>query len=548
MKNQRLSFLFLILSNSVFAQHSFTKLWDYRYGGSKSDNVHGLLRASDGGFLVGGASASCNDGDVTENNHDPSCTYADFWVVKVDTSGMKQWDRRFGGDNNEYSRSIIKTRDDGYLLAGYTDSDMSGDMSEFSNGGFDYWIIKIDSTGNKMWDKRLGGNSSDCLSQVIQTSDGGFLLAGDSYSDSSGDRSQSSRGREDYWIVKTDSIGNKVWDKRFGCNGSDILTSVCQAPDGGYMLLGTGNQGTCQDKPSPGWGASDFWVIRTDSLGNMLWEKSYGGTMDENANVLIKTHDNGFILGGISRSGIGGVKTSAYKGLGDWWVVKIDSVGNVVWDKDFGGLRTETVISSIYETGDNGLIISGSSRSDSCTDKSENNLGDTQSWIIKTDANGNKLWDKTLFTYGGFSWTPGCFTLPVENDGYVSVSSENGGIGGYKTQPNWDGIDSTFDYWIIKMHDNDPINSIKDNHEISPIVISPQPAIDQIELTIYSKIKDNSTIRIYNLLGELQYQTFTKSETVPYKLQIDIKEFLPGLYILVFETPTGFYNSRFIKL
>ncbi|MDQ3292520.1 MAG: zinc-dependent metalloprotease, partial [Bacteroidota bacterium] len=187
------------------------------------------------------------------------------------------WDGAFGGSEAESFSEVIKTADGGYLVAGYSASGESGNKSQASRGGNDYWVVKTDANGKKVWDQRYGGTGHDYLNRVIQTHDGGFLLAGSSLSGIGGDKSQSSRGDRDYWIVKISSTGAKQWDKRFGGSGYDELRKVTQLSSGEYMLAGTSDSPAGGDKSQGSQGSRDYWLIKLNSSGNKLWDKRYGG-------------------------------------------------------------------------------------------------------------------------------------------------------------------------------------------------------------------------------------------------------------------------------
>jgi hypothetical protein len=166
---------------------------------------------------------------------------------------VKQWDYRFGGTNDENLYYFQQTNDGGYILGGASNSDSSGDRTQQSRGNFDYWIVKTDSIGNKQWDKRFGGADVDYLFCIQESYDGGYVLGGSTYSYLSGDISQAAHGLADYWIVKIDSVGNKLWDKRFGGTKDDWLYSLKQTTDGGYILGGQTNSGISGDVSQPNW-------------------------------------------------------------------------------------------------------------------------------------------------------------------------------------------------------------------------------------------------------------------------------------------------------
>jgi len=208
--------------------------WDKRFGGSGYDKIDSVVATSDGGYLLAGRSISDPDGDKSEGTRGGY----DYWAVKINAFGAKLWDKRFGGSGIDYCQSVIETSDGGYLLAGYSSSPADGDKSEASRGSSDYWAVKINASGTKLWDKRFGGSGTDECYAVVATSDGGYLLAGLSQSGADGDKSEASRGSGDYWVVKINGSGTKIWDKRFGGSGYDELVNVITTPDGGYLLAG----------------------------------------------------------------------------------------------------------------------------------------------------------------------------------------------------------------------------------------------------------------------------------------------------------------------
>jgi hypothetical protein len=178
------------------------------------------------------------------------------------------WDKTFGGTGSDYAHSVVSTSDGGYLLVGYSQSGAGGDKSQNSQGSYDYWAVKIDANGNKVWDKTFGGNGGDEAQSVVTTSDGGYLLVGYSASGAGGDKSQNSQGYTDYWAVKIDGNGNKVWDKTFGGTSHDYAQSVVSTSDGGYLLVGDSGSGAGGDKTQGNQGSDDYWAVKIDANGN----------------------------------------------------------------------------------------------------------------------------------------------------------------------------------------------------------------------------------------------------------------------------------------
>jgi len=442
-KSYYLFFLFCFCCLFCFSQNPLVKKWDKRFGGTNEEELYYFQQTKDGGYILGGSSQSGISGDKTQAN----IGNWDYWIVKIDSLGAKQWDKNFGGTDNDQLYSLEQTSDGGYILGGASSSGVGGDKTQAVWGGMDYWIVKTDSLGNKQWDKDFGGTDYDYLFFLKQTIDGGYILGGWSYSGIGGNKTQGCWGGSDYWIIKIDSLGNKQWDKDFGGANNDVLNSLRQTSDGGYILGGYSYSGMTGDKTQANQGSDDYWIIKTDSLGNKLWDKDFGGTDYDELYSLQQTTDGGYILAGTSNSGLNGDKTQAQWGFGDYWIIKIDSLGIKQWDKDFGGTSWEDEFGNIFQTMDKGYLVVGTSYSFPSGDKTENNLGIEQTWIVKTDSLGNKQWDKTLFTTGHDEIG---FGLQAADGCYVFANYDDGSVGGYRTQSS----QGSYDYWIIKFCDS----------------------------------------------------------------------------------------------
>lgn len=449
-------FFFFIAST---AQSPQFKQWDKRFGGYGAESITSLQQTTDGGYILGGWSNSDSSGDKSQNHWSAGITVSsDYWVIKINSLGIKQWDKRFGGTGEDELYALQQTSDGGYILGGYSSSGISGDKTQTCWDGVingrDYWIVKIDSVGNKQWDKRYGGIAVDELYALKQTTDGGYILGGYSWSDSTGDKTERTRGNHDYWIVKIDTVGNKQWDKRFGGNASDDLYALQQTKDGGYILGGISFSDSTGDKTQRKWGGNDYWIVKTDSFGVKQWDKRYGGLSDDLLYSIALTSDGGYILGGLSGSDSSGDKTQPSWGSEDFWLVKIDSIGTKQWDKRFGGTspQGQDEFGNVSQTADGGYLLAGTSFSDSSGDKSENNpvLGPEQTWIVKTDSLGHKQWDKTIFNMDpALISNESGYAIQTKEGCYVIANSTSAGIGGYKTQLKW----GSSDYWILKFCD-----------------------------------------------------------------------------------------------
>ncbi|CAN5537597.1 hypothetical protein BH11BAC2_BH11BAC2_03050 [soil metagenome] len=446
-------FIFIYLSATIISYAQVPSIiWDKNYGGSEYEEFDQIKQTSDGGYISGGWSYSPISGEKSQANWDISNNSPDYWIVKSDAAGIKQWDKRFGGTSIENGGYIIQTSDGGYLLGGTSASGINGDKSQASKGAFDYWIVKLDALGNIQWEKTFGGTSNDFLFSIIQTSDGGYLLGGYSTSGIGADRSENSRGKDDYWILKTDPNGIKMWDKRFGGSLEDWAYSVIQTSDGGYLIGGISVSGAGGDKTQANRGSSftsDIWIVKTDALGNKLWDKRFGTVDDEWCNVVLQTSDGGYVLGGYSSGGNNGDRTVNSRGTWDYWIVKVDASGNKLWDKRYGG-SNDDFLYSMQITTDGGFIMGGFSRSGLNGDKSQVSRGADDYWIIKTDPIGTIEWDKTM----GGTEPDLLFSISQTIDGgYICGGHSSSPISGEKTQA----LVGVNDYWIVKLSPITPL-------------------------------------------------------------------------------------------
>ena len=383
MKKLLFFLLHIIFTHSIYSQHAVVKSWDARFGGTTGDYLYGIGQTSNGGFILGGYTLS----GISGNKSQALIGGEDYWIVKVDANGNKLWDKDYGGPGDNSFTSLCMTTDGGCLLGGILYGAAGDDVSEPSRGGLDYWVIKLDSLGNKQWDARFGGDQDDDLYCVTQTRDGGYILGGRSNSGISGDKTQDNRdpglGTGDYWVVKIDSAGHKQWDKRFGTVWDEGCVNILQTTDGGYLIGGSTLGDTTGDKTQLNYGqfALNYWMVKTDSLGNKQWDRVYGGVQGEKFGNSLNTADGNYLLGGTSYDSISGNKTTPYAG---YWIVKIDTAGNKLEDWSYGsGANSGQTFSCMSNTPAGSYLLTGTSGSVSGGDKTENNLGQSKHGQLK---------------------------------------------------------------------------------------------------------------------------------------------------------------------
>jgi hypothetical protein len=367
----------------IFIQISHTNSqsieWQNSYGGSGSDAGSSIINTSDGGLIIIGLTWT-NDSILNNNG------LSDFILTKLDSLGNLEWSKCYGGSNKDNGIAINKSNDGGYVIAGTT---LSNDSNvTFNYGSYDFWIIKIDSIGTLEWEKSFGGSDIDVAWSISSTINGGYVVCGNT---TSNDNDVSMNyGGYDSWIIKIDSIGTIEWEKSFGGSDNDFAESLI-VTDSTYIIAGTteSNDGDITDYNG---GPADAWVIKIDFWGNLIWQKCYGGSSNDKAHSIIQTFDGGYAIGGYTASNDSGIVGNS--GGGDYWIIKTDSMGTIEWQKCIGGSDHEEV-RCIKQLADSNYAIAGSSYSN---DGSViGNHGDVDAWVVKLDNQGNNIiWQRCL--------------------------------------------------------------------------------------------------------------------------------------------------------
>jgi hypothetical protein len=288
-------------------------LWTRTYGGSLLDVGHSIKETSDGGYIIAGWTESFGAGSY------------DVYLIKTDSLGNTLWTRTYGGTADDEGESVQQTSDGGYIIAGWTRS--------FGAGSADVYLIKTDPLGDTLWTKTYGGTSYEYGSSVQQISNGNYVIAG--YTGSFG------AGNADVYFIKTDSLGDTLWTKTFGENNSDEGYSVQQTSDGGYIITGnTSSFGV----------AGDIYLVKTNPLGDTLWTRYYGGTSTDRGRSVHQTSDGGFIIAGETQS----------FGVGSWdvYLIRTETLGDSLWTRTYGGFSGDRGY-SVQQTSDGGYIIAG---------------------------------------------------------------------------------------------------------------------------------------------------------------------------------------------
>lgn len=493
-----LTFTLLLLTFSfVVAQPTIQ--WEKSLGGSSNETARHTIQTIDGGYIVVGQSNS-NDGDVTGNNGSN-----DYWLVKLDVNGSIQWQSNYGGSGDDVPAKVVQTFDKGYFIVGRTGSN-DGDVG-INLGGTDIWVLKVDSLGSLLWKKSLGGSATEIAYDTKQTADSGFVVVGHSKS-IDGDLNGNS-GFEDYWVVKLDGFGNIQWQKSLGGTQPDKAYSIQQTYDLGYIVVG--ESFSADGDVTSNNGGRDYWIVKLDDIGNVQWQKNYGGSSHETAWSIEQTQDSGYVVAGSSASNDGDV-TGHKGGIGvdDYWIIKLDNLGNLLWQKSLGGTSIDKAI-GVKQFSDGGYAIVGTTASSDGDVSATYGNGDY--WLVKLDSLGNLLWEKN---YGGtFSETTYSFLLTNDNGFIICGGSTS--IDGDVT-----GNHGLGDFWVVKLGAITGINEKEKNM----MLIYPNPS-NNGKYTIEGNLQYES-IEVYDLLGKRVISKTMRNRTTI----IDLRGYKKGTYLI----------------
>jgi hypothetical protein len=347
MKGFSLVLMFFLIFTSFM---SLNAQWARTYGGSFNDEAWSIQQTSDGGYIVAGLTESFGAGS------------SDIWILKLSSTGTIEWQRTYGGSSYETANSIQQTSDGGYIVA--------GDTQTFGAGSSDYWIIKLFPNGDIEWQRTYGGSSHEVAPSIQQTSDGGYIVAGDTQT--------LEAGSSDYWIIKLFPNGDIEWQRTYGVDNWNSARSIQQTIDGGYIVAG--------NTLTLGVGKSDYLVLKLSSTGDIEWQRTYGADNWNSAHSIQQTIDGGYIVAG---------ETQPFgAGSYDYWVIKLFPNGDIEWQRNYG----EGAAISIQQTNDGGYIVSGGSR------------------VLKLSSTGNIEWQRS---YGEIDFASSYSIQQTIDGGYI---------------------------------------------------------------------------------------------------------------------------------
>ncbi len=519
-------FTLLLFTLPVLSYSQPVILWQKTFGGTGSDEASIIRATNDGGYIVTGLSYS-SDGDIS-NHHGAS----DHWVIKLDANGNLIWNNSFGGAGDDKGYDILQTSDGGYAITGYTASS-DGDVTT-NHGLTDYWVVKMDDTGQLQWQKSYGGSSAENSYAIIQTIDGGFAVTGlSNTTDGSGDVTDNN-GSFDYWFTKLDETGTLQWQKSLGGSATEQAFGIVQNDDSSFVICGYSSS------PNDGMvtgnhGSNDYWIVKLDKTGELFWQRSYGGTGSDRGFGISKTSDGGYIVNGVSPSTDGDV--TGNHGGNDYWVLKLDSEGLLQWQHSYGG-SDDDFGRIAFELPDGGYLLGGRTNSPNDGDVKDNN-GQYDYWLLKVDSAGSIIW-KNCFGGSANEGAPAPvvpFMNVIETDtGHFtmagsSFSTDGDVIGNVSIDANDD------NYWIVNFVDTAIATSIVNNewHSLADFNVYPDPVSDHLTIS-FPSLQTEVTLSLYNMNGQLLLR---KNEKLKSSIEVPFHEYGRGMYLLIMTDENG---------
>ena len=507
-------------------------LWEKTYGGLQSDYLFDIHPTADYGFLLAGSSLSGKSG----NKQDHRINDLDFWLWKMDEHGGLDWQRSYGGDGSDFLHSVQGTIDGGFILGGSSTSGEGFSKKEASRGKEDIWIIKLDAKGDEQWQKALGGTGRDILKQIIPVKGGGYLIGGSTDSrpvtiDGSmvGEKHTESYGSMDYWLIKLDNSGAVEWEKTYGGIYKDELQSIIETKDDGYLAGGYSNSPVSGNKNEDTFGEGDFWILKLDKLGNIQWQRTIGGEQDDRLYTLLESREGGYIAGGNSSSGATGRKSESNGKGTDFWLIKLEESGEIDWQKTFDFGETD-VLTSLIENEDGSLLLGGYAQSEATGKKRTDAKGINDYIALKIDPEGEEIWKAEVGSNGTDILRK---AVETRDGGYLLAGTSKGEVSGEKNSSQ-----GRNDFWVVKLRDKDK----EDKERILGLEVFPNPVITYTNIIVNHDF-EKATVSVVDILGRELQRFKAEHRTIPVKLE----GYPEGVYIITVETNVKKQSVKILK-
>ena len=560
---KKIIFLLIILINAGGIQAQLKIEWQKCYGGTKRDKIEDfVIPTSDGGFILNVKSSS-NDGDITGNHGEK-----DVCLLKLDKNGKIEWQKSYGGTQSDFLNSLIQTSDGGYIFSATTSSN-DGDVKGHNGGGSDQdsWIVKIDAKGSILWQKCFGDISLDASNQIVEafdngyiasvfftkitsqgevranqlikinklgeiewqkeikcdkiikTSDGNYFICSESNWPEIGDIN----------YMKINQQGEILWEKKIGGSADDFARDVHQTSDGGCVITGVtfSNDGDV----SGNHGNGDIWMVKLNSNGNIEWQRCIGGSdFDENELTVLSTKDGGYMITTVAYSTDGDFLDHIGDKSGDIWIAKMNKLGVIEWKKCIGGSGEDNT-STMIQSSDNNYLIYGMTNSVD-GDVTGFKGGESDIWIVEIDLNGKIQQQKCLGGTNEEGKSRNCLFKTKENYFFVFGAT-------LSNDKDVSGNHGESDIWVVKLTSKNVTNSLTEisNSKEKP-TIYPNPANNKLTIQFNQPI---FKISLIDILGNLVYTN--DSGNKEYFLPENLKS---GSYIIKIDTPLGIIHENIL--
>ena len=511
-------------------------LWDKTIGGNFADHLGAILPAPDGGWYLFGTSSSSVG---FEKSAAPYTLFGnDIWMLKYNSNWEKEWDKVIGGTNEESLSGVVPAPEGGFVIAATSRSNISGEKSENTRSPDmeDYWVIKVDYDGNKVWDRTYGGADIDDLNSIRRHPWGGYVLAGTSYSGQSGEKSHPSFGKQDWWVLWINENGGIIWDRVFGGERFEQGAGIYRVLDG-FILTGKSDSPVSGNKTAEPRGSYDAWMVKINFSGEKQWDKAFGGDENEGGAGITLANDGGYMLSISSKSDISGDKTTPDVGGNDAWFVKVDSTFEIEWDKTLGTVHQDNLGAS--RAGSGGYLLTGTY----VVEEAQPGGGIIdfgQRWMIHTDDELNEIWD---FKFGGDKNETGGGAWLLRSDTTLLLlgSGSDSDASGEKTEDSRGGPDM----WLTMLQMPFGLyTEVKPQPELNHITLYPNP-VSGNHLYLVSDHLEFESVVIHSLTGAIAMEIRDIGNS---RAHISVGALAPGIYLSTsFMSDGSRINRKFIR-
>ncbi len=491
--------------------------WEKTLGGKESEYLFDMIPTADYGFLLAGSSLSGKTGDLKSEK----TGNMDAWLWKMKENSDPEWQLRLGGDGTDLLKSVFATADGGFVLGITSTSGKTGDKQEETRGGKDLWIVKLNAARQVQWQRSYGGEGDDDLVVIKQLRDGGYIVGSTSQSNALGDKTSAGQGGKDLWILRLDSQGNIIWQKTYGGRYEDELVSVLETKDKGLLIGANSNSPMSMDKGAESFGMRDFWLIKLDEKGSERWQRIFGGNQDDVLSEIHELEDGSYLVGGTSNSEVSGNKTVSSNNSSDFWLLKLDSNATVIWQKSYGEAQSN-LLTSVIDDQKGNYLLGGFGINTVKGELKYQYLG------IQVNSDGDQVWDKHISSSGvdilrkAVQTRDGGFVFAGTSDGKPNASKEvNKGRN---------------DFWIVKLK--------KEEQETERLKVEalPNPTAGYTNVIIGFQYKKGD-LQLIDVKGRILYQTPIEYQTIP----VDLGPYPQGVYFVKVRTDEGEGSVKIIR-